>query len=443
MSKTLDINQKHKTEYCIPLFLRDEQIKQNISKVKGRIAPHHELRNEPIAIVCFGPSLNDTWENIKDFKHVMTCSGAHKFLVDRGITPSHHLEVDPREHKIKLLGQPQKETEYLISSTCHPKYLDLLEGYNVKLWHVFDTQEEGLRLLPRGEWAITGGCSVGLRAMTMARFLGFTELHIFGMDGCFGKSGTHASEHPNAPPPPGYAITEYEGVRYQTTTAVLECAKQTWHELDQMVDVKATFYGEGLVQAMAKKYVRKPTKNPLIGFQRPEVISAEYAALNAQLHKDNLLYGVGGGKHADLVIKLVQQLRKDCEFVRVLDYGCGKGYLAKALPFPIDEYDPAVPGKQESPKPAELVVATDVLEHIEEDKLIFVLDDLRRVTKRLAYFVIHTGPSSKTLKDGRNTHLIQKGQKWWREQLGQFFFIKDKFNSPLLYIVATPKPKTK
>lgn len=435
----LNVEEKQKVAYCIPLWLRDEQIKLNLGRCKGRIEAGLVKIDEPIALVNFGPSLNDTWEQIKNFKHVFSCSGAHKFLVDRGIIPTHHADVDPREHKVKLIGEPQHGTQYLIASTCHPKLFEHLAGYDVKLWHIFDNEDEALRVLPRGEWAITGGCSAGVRLLTLARFLGFTEHHIFGMDGCEGASGKHAAEHPNQSK--GHCLTEYEGVTYRTTPAMLEAARQTWHELDMLKDVNATFYGEGLVQAMAKKYQRKvPKLDPLIAFNRPPTITEEYRALNAKLHVENLAYGVGGGKYKDTVIKLVEANN----LKSVLDYGCGKGYLAKALPFPIWEYDPAIEGKQESPKPADLVICTDVLEHIEPELLRTVLDDIRRCLKQVGYFTIHTGPALKFLPDGRNTHLIQRDKKWWSAKLSAFFTVgKILQNGPELHVVVGPQKQAK
>lgn len=417
--KQLDWAQAQKVSYCIPLWLRDQQIRASTARIPGRIQAVHAVRQEPIAIVCFGPSLNDTWAQIRDFPYRMTCSGAHKFLLERGLVPTWHVEVDPRPHKTILLGPPHPDVEYLIASACHAKLFDVLEGFHVKLWHVFNAAEEGLRMLPRGEWAITGGSSVGLRALTLARFLGFTNLHVFGMDGCFGASGKHAAVHPSQPA--GYDLTVYDGVTYQTTQSVLECARQTWHELDAMPDVTATFYGDGLVQAMARHYVPKPipAEKVELGFQRPALISAEYCELNRRLHHSNLGYGVAGDKHAETVERLVAS----CHLQSVLDYGCGKGSLARALPWPIWEYDPAMPGKDESPRPADLVVCADVLEHVEPDKLMYVLDDLRRCTRKVGYFVITIGPSVKTLADGRNTHLIQESKDWWVAQLASYFEI--------------------
>lgn len=432
--KTLDPTQKQPVAYCIPTWARDLQIKANIARIKARVQPIHELRTEPIAVVCYGPSLNDTWEEIKGYKYVITCSGAHKYLVERGIKPTWHLDVDPREHKALLIGPPCPETEYLIAATCHPKLLDCLEGFNVKLWHIFDSSDEGVRTLPASEWALVGGSSAGLRAMTMARFLGFTDLHIYGMDGNEGPSGKHAAAHPNQPA--AFYMCTYAGKDYKTTPAMAECARQTFHELDQMIDVKATFHGEGLCQAMAKDYKPNHKKGtPEVGLMKEELISAEYRDLNAKLHASNLAYGVGGAKHA----KTVETLMKDNELKSCLDYGAGKGLLAQSLPFPIWEYDPAIPEKAESPRPADLVVCTDVLEHIEPEKLTHVLVDLHRCTKKVGFFVISTVPSKKVLADGRNAHLIQEDKAWWEAKVGALFHIQFcKAVGPNVWMVVTP-----
>ncbi len=425
--RRLDWTQKQKTTYAVPIWLRDEQIKLNTAATPHRIAPvEPSVRGTaPVAVVCYGPSLNDTWEAVKAFRFVISCSGAHKFLIERGIIPTWHIDVDPREHKIALIGQPHPDVEYLIASTCHPKYFRMLVdgGFTHRLWHIFDGEDEALRVLPPNEWALTGGCSVGLRALAIARFLGFTQIDVFGMDGCEGPTGKHAAAHPNQARQSDEV--EFEGRLYRTTQGFLEAARQTAHELDDLRDVTARFHGDGLVQAMMRRYTRKATSTAAsLGFNKPELISEEYRRLNAQLHRDNLAYGVGAGRHADLVKKLVATLKTESGLPpSVLDYGAGKRYLAKSLPFPIYEYDPAIPAIAESPKAADLVCCLDVLEHIEPDKLLFVLGDLCRCVKQMGYFVINAGPAQKTLPDGRNTHLIQQPLAWWRAQLEPFFTI--------------------
>lgn len=422
----LDASQKQEVVYAIPLWLRDQNITAALARVPGRIQPVTEPRTERCAVVCFGPSLNDTWEQVRDFPVIISCSGSHKFLLERGIVPTYHCEVDPRPHKVLLIGPPHPEVEYLIASTCHPAVFDHLEGMHVKLWHVFDPGQEGLRSLPHGEWAVTGGCSVGVRALTLAGFLGFRDLHVFGMDGSEGPSGKHAAAHPNQPR--DHRLCEYpegSGQMWRTTPSMLEAARGTWHELDQMPQVRATFYGEGLVQAMAKDYTPKGKQTGkafenVVGFIKPPLISPEYAALNAELHRTNAAYGVGGAKHAARIMQMVDE---GAGIRSVLDYGSGKSELAKALPFGICEYDPAIPGKTDSPRPADLVVCTDVLEHVEPEMVNAVLEDLVRVTRQFGFFVINTGPAMKTLPDGRNTHVSQHPRAWWESKLAKRFRI--------------------
>jgi hypothetical protein len=225
---------------------------------------------------------------------------------------------------------------------------------------------------------------------------------------------------------------------YQSTVALLECAKQWGYELDQMPDVTPTFHGQGLIQDMWKDYKPKNVgaEFKLIAVAKPKLVSDEYKELNRKLHESNLAFGVGGGKYAQIIVDLVVSTKSRS----VLDYGCGKGYLAKALPFPIWEYDPCVPGKDEQPRPAEIVACLDVLEHIEEDKIGPVLEDLARCVKKTGYFIIHTGPSTKTLEDGRNAHILQKPKEWWEEQLAKYFNVGMVSETPpLLHVVVGPK----
>jgi len=437
VQKQLTLNEKLNVQYCIPEWLKIEQVRLNTATVKGRLNASQTPREGSIAVVSFGPSLNKTWDKIREFKYIMTCSGAHKFLIGQGIIPNWHLAVDPLPNNtVQLIGQPHEDVEYLIASTCNPDVFKHLDGYNVKLWHIFDNSEEGFRILPHNEWAVTGGCSVGVRTITMARFLGFKDIHVFGLDGCYSiEEGSHAGEHPVLKKTSKFTL-DYNGKTYTTTPSMLEAAKNVEHERNMLKDTTVTFYGEGLIQDMARDYQRKQINDSFIGFAKPELISAEYLKQNHQLHRDNLAYGVGGGKHSKTILDM---MKASSDIKSVLDYGCGKGYLAKALDFPIWEYDPAIPEKSASPKPADLVVCTDVLEHIEPELLKYVLDDLRRCTKQVGYFTIHTGPAKKTLPDGRNTHLIQQPREWWEKELKTFFQIgKIIAVGPELHIVVAP-----
>lgn len=142
------------------------------------------------------------------------------------------------------------------------------------------------------------------------------------------------------------------------------------------------------------------------------LISENYRALNADLHRTNLAYGVSGSKWAPAVMKTANLFKA----VSVLDYGCGKGTLGEAMaasPLELWEYDPAIPGKDEDPPQCDLVVCTDVLEHIEPECLDEVLNHLGALALCGLFLVVATRPAKKVLADGRNAHLTVEPAKWW------------------------------
>lgn len=151
------------------------------------------------------------------------------------------------------------------------------------------------------------------------------------------------------------------------------------------------------------------------------MISDSYKAEQQRLHAANPLYGVASVEFAPKVSHLINVMG----ISEVLDYGAGKGRLGQSLdvnhPVTVTLYDPGIPGIDEPPEPKDLVCCIDVLEHIEPEYLDAVLDDLKRVTKKVGFFTIHTGPAVKVLSDGRNAHLTQQGPEWWLPKIMERF----------------------
>lgn len=147
------------------------------------------------------------------------------------------------------------------------------------------------------------------------------------------------------------------------------------------------------------------------------LISPGYTEQNTKLHQSRRDYGVIGGRW----VKKAVEICKRHGYATVLDYGCGKGTFAHSAPdwMTVYEYDPAIEGK-ETPKTAELIICTDVLEHVEPEFLDAVLAHIESLGER-ALFVISTTPSNKTLPDGRNAHLIIETDDWWHDRLAEHF----------------------
>jgi len=149
-----------------------------------------------------------------------------------------------------------------------------------------------------------------------------------------------------------------------------------------------------------------------------KTISEPYKEQNRLLHQQRDDYGKRGHRHLQNVKKLMTQHR--CQ--TVLDYGCGKATLSKHLA--CQNYDPGVPEYDITPTPADLVVCTDVLEHIEPSLLENVLKYLKHLTQKVGYFVIATrADTSKTLPDGTNPHKIVEDRQWWARRLRNYFTI--------------------
>ena len=149
-----------------------------------------------------------------------------------------------------------------------------------------------------------------------------------------------------------------------------------------------------------------------------KLMSPAYRALQRELHARPNGYGGKGDKWAAGVAALVARF----DATSVLDYGCGEGSLKKALApmvgsrVRIDEYDPAIEGKDHAPSFADLVVCTDVLEHVEPEYLSATLAHLKVLARKAVFVVVATRPSNKTMLDGRNAHLIIRPAEWWQGQ---------------------------
>jgi len=123
----------------------------------------------------------------------------------------------------------------------------------------------------------------------------------------------------------------------------------------------------------------------------PTYISEDYKELQKQLHEKGN-YGVTGKKYGRIVSRLVNENK----IKSLLDYGCGsnlslvEGLDVEAHYYP---YDPCVEEYSAPPKPAEMVVCCDVLEHIEPEYLDAVLDHIKELTDTMLFASVNTGPA--------------------------------------------------
>lgn len=158
-------------------------------------------------------------------------------------------------------------------------------------------------------------------------------------------------------------------------------------------------------------------------------ISESYLALNETLHDDkNFGSRPDCGGLAVNLAKTLNRLRELEMCSSYLDYGCGKGNLVKHLAslygksLTIIGFDPAV--KEWSQKPNQtfdFVSCLDVLEHVESKFINSALEEISDLTDKFAYIAIDLQPAVKTLKNGRNAHIMLAPFEWWSSKISEHF----------------------
>ena len=152
------------------------------------------------------------------------------------------------------------------------------------------------------------------------------------------------------------------------------------------------------------------------------MIRPEYVEQLKQHREADPGWGASAVRNAgDHIIRYIQ---KHPAIKTVLDFGCGVGTLrefAREAGLAVDwyEYDPSVPGKDKLPTATfDLIVTTDVMEHIEPGSLDETLDWIAEHSHR-QFHHIDNNDTKDRLPDGRDVHLIVKPQPWWESNLNR------------------------
>jgi uncharacterized Rossmann fold enzyme len=228
-----------------------EQKKSQMRAAMARNLPKFIPADDVCAIVGYGPSLLYTYTDIRGA--VCTTSGAHDFLINKGVIPHYHVECDPRAHKASMFT-PDHRVTYLIASCCHPDVFAKLEGFNVRVWHCEESWTmEFLREVAPKDAAIGGGGNAGLRALQLCGAMGFRKFALHGFDCSIANGARHAGAHTGKE-------QRVMSVRcgssvFQTTPQMVNSARQ-FLEMDK-TGIEIDIAGYGLLQAMVEQANRR------------------------------------------------------------------------------------------------------------------------------------------------------------------------------------------
>lgn len=126
----------------------------------------------------------------------------------------------------------------------------------------------------------------------------------------------------------------------------------------------------------------------------------------------------------------INAVARKCRAKTLLDYGCGRGDAYKK-PYKIHRtwgftaaniflYDPAFAGRAALPtRLFDLVVCSDVLEHIPEQAVPVFIQRLFGYAKKHVWASVCCRSAKKFFKDGRNLHVTVQPFEWWQAQFKQ------------------------
>lgn len=243
---------------AIPDDVRNEQVRQCLARGLKRLElPEVTESNGKVAVlVCYGPSLKYKIEQIRMLQRggadIITCSGAHDFLIANGIVPTYHSDIDGRAHKADLLT-PHKDVKYWMATVCHPTYFDKLDGHDVSIFHIYNTEESAKWVEENdpGSWLLTGGVTIGNRLLGLLYYMGYRTTHVIGMDCSFGLEGErHAGRHTGKEQK--RMKVRCGDIWFETTPQMVTAARDIIEMLGVLnpIGYDVTFHGNGLLQAM-------------------------------------------------------------------------------------------------------------------------------------------------------------------------------------------------
>jgi hypothetical protein len=189
--------------------------------------------------------------------------------------------------------------------------------------------------------------------------------------------------------------------------------------------------------------------NPFFNRYSP---SPEYTRLlNEYKDMHKAAKGMFNGRSLVKFIDIIKHYLEKNNCKTLLDYGCGKGHLYtddyekvikdEKLNEPLPQYwklnshrlyDPAYEEHDELPTGKyDAVISTDVLEHIPTSDMRWVVQEIFRYSKKIAFLNIACMPALKKLKDGSNAHISLHSPHSWCQFLAE---ISEDYPDLIIYV---------
>ena len=396
----------------------DDEIYGNIKKNSSlqkkwiKVEPEHDV----VAVLCgSGPSLVDFIEEIREKQKqgckVFAMNGAATFLHKHGIFPDYQVIIDAREQTADLIG-PAKE--HLFASQVHPECFR--RKPEARLWHLQIGNIE--REFPDYENAyvlIGGAASVGNTATCLAFAMGYRNLQIYGYDSSHREGKGHAFHQKMNEGDPCCHVT-FNGKEFICSFTMKLQAEKFQETSKALISsgCKMEVHGDGLLPEM---------------FRHPEVVMTEYEKYKKMWEMKEYREMSPGELCAELFVSVVNPE----DHHRIIDYGCGTGrgslklrQLTSCEIVQVDFAENCRDGNskdfifiqcdmtKEIPVTGNYGFCTDVMEHIETDKVENVIRNIVNSSPEV-FFQISTIPDEMGALIGQPLHLTVRPHEWWKE----------------------------
>jgi len=225
--------------------------------------------DKKIAIVGGGPSLKNYLDEIRNFDgEVLVAGSPNDYLMGEGIIPTYTAVCDPDAIMAKYLTRTDERVKYLVASGCNDAVFQALKHRQLVMWHCHSDQyAKEMQEADPEYFGVGGGCTIGLRCLSIAVVMGYSNIHFFGYDSCMDpddpKEGHHAYKFVTAEE----EIGEIHEIRVGSLFDGAAGASRVYHcagyQLAQAEQFKMfysqygrtftpTFHGEGLLKATAR-----------------------------------------------------------------------------------------------------------------------------------------------------------------------------------------------
>lgn len=236
---------------------RRENVRSAIARGLPRLTRTQKDDAATLHIACYGPSLQDTWQELRGKSPIIAMSGATKFLAERGIIADYALEMDPRVSQLSVSLPPVKGVTYLVASCVCPEYFDQLKeaGNQVVLWHTVNTNwDDEIAFIAQhdpGELVVHAGSTVGIASLHIGGILGFKRFEIHGMDGSFRDGARHAGIHGGKVQKDTHTWAA-GGKTYRTSKIMANAVAETINTAKNF-PILTVWHGDGLTQALIRE----------------------------------------------------------------------------------------------------------------------------------------------------------------------------------------------